>query len=204
VSVQLPRRGRRSGSENTRALILASARKLFSEQGYDAASLRQIARDAGVDAAMVHHYFQTKDELFAACVELPADPRTVLAEVVVVPAAQRGEAILGALLRLWDSPAQTALLALVRGAVSSKAQAALLREVLSKRIVGVALADLPDDDATARLRGSLLASQLIGLMVSRYVLKLEPLTSATQEEIVALVAPTLQRYLTGPLEGPKS
>jgi AcrR family transcriptional regulator len=149
---------------------------------------------------MVHHYFQNKDELFAACVELPADPREVLADVVVVPVARRGEAILRTLLTLWDSPVQPALLALLRGAVSSRPRAALLREVLSKRIVGVALVDLPDDDAGRRLRGSLLASQLIGLMVSRYVLKLEPLASATQQEIVALVGPTLQRYLTGPLD----
>ena len=149
---------------------------------------------------MVHHYFQNKDELFAACVELPADPREVLADVVVVPAGRRGEAILRTLLTLWDSPVQPALLALLRGAVSSRAQAALLREVLSKRIVGVALVDLPDDDDGRRLRGSLLASQLIGLMVSRYVLKLEPLASATHQEIVRLVGPTLQRYLTGPLD----
>ncbi|HEY8293865.1 MAG TPA: TetR family transcriptional regulator [Micrococcaceae bacterium] len=200
MSLHLPRRGRRSGTEGTRELILASARKLFSERGYDAASLRQIARDAGVDAAMVHHYFQNKDGLFAACVELPADPRAVLADVVVVPVAERGAAILRALLTLWDSPVQPALLALLRGAVSSRAQAALLREVLSKRIVGVALVDLPDDDGGRRLRGSLLASQLIGLMLSRYVLRLEPLASASHEDIVALVGPTLQRYLTGPLD----
>ncbi len=199
MSLHLPRRGRRSGTEGTRELILASARKVFSEQGYDAASLRQIARDAGVDAAMVHHYFQNKDGLFAACVELPADPRAVLADVVVVPVAERGAAILRALLTLWDSPVQPALLALLRGAVSSRTQAALLREVMSKRIVGAALVDLPDDDGR-RLRGSLLASQLIGLMLSRYVLRLEPLASASHEEIVALVGPTLQRYLTGPLD----
>ncbi|MDQ6751988.1 MAG: TetR family transcriptional regulator [Actinomycetota bacterium] len=195
----MPRRGRRSGTEGTRELILASARKVFSEQGYDAASLRQIARDAGVDAAMVHHYFQNKDGLFAACVELPADPRAVLADVVVVPVAERGAAILRALLTLWDSPVQPALLALLRGAVSSRTQAALLREVMSKRIVGAALVDLPDDDGR-RLRGSLLASQLIGLVLSRYILQLEPLASASHEEIVALVGPTLQRYLTGPLD----
>ncbi len=199
MSLHLPRRGRRSGTEGTRELILASARKVFSEQGYDAASLRQIARDAGVDAAMVHHYFQNKDGLFAACVELPADPRAVLADVVVVPVAERGAAILRALLTLWDSPVQPALLALLRGAVSSRTQAALLREVMSKRIVGAALVDLPDDDGR-RLRGSLLASQLIGLVLSRYILQLEPLASASHEEIVALVGPTLQRYLTGPLD----
>ena len=200
MSLHLPRRGRRAGAQSSRELILASARKLFSEQGYDAASLRQIARGAGVDAAMVHHYFRNKDELFAACVELPADPRAVLADVVAVPVDQRGGAILLTLLTLWDSPVQPALLALVRGAVSSRTQAALLREVLAKRIVGVALLDLPDDDGGKRLRGSLLASQLIGLMVSRYVLRLEPLASASHQEIAALVGPTLQRYLTGPLD----
>jgi len=199
VSVPLPRRGRRSGAQSTRTLILASARKLFSEQGYDAASLRQIARHAGVDAAMVHHFFQNKEELFAACVKLPADPREVLADVMVIPLAGRGAAIVRTLLTFWDSPVQPALLALLRGVVSSRAQAALLREVLSKRIIGAALADLPDD-GTAGLRASLVASQLIGLMVSRYVLKLEPLASAPHEEVVRVLGPTLQRYLTGPLD----
>lgn len=199
MSAELPRRGRRSGPETSRELILLSARKLFSELGYDATSLRRIARGAGVDAAMVHHYFRDKDELFAACAELPADPRRVLAGVVSIDPAERGEAILHTLLQLWDSPAQPALLALVRSAISSTTQAALLREVLTRRIVTLALADLPGDAASSRLRGALLTSQIIGLMVSRYILKLEPLASAGHDEVAALVAPTLQRYLTGPL-----
>ncbi|WP_269045405.1 TetR/AcrR family transcriptional regulator [Paenarthrobacter sp. Z7-10] len=195
----LPRRGRRNGPDNSRELILSSARELFSELGYDATSLRRIAREAGVDAAMVHHYFRDKDELFAACIELPADPRRVLASVVSTAPAERGEAILRTLLQLWDSPVQPALLALVRSAISSKSQAALLREVLTRRIVILAVSDLPGDAGTTRLRGALLVSQLIGLMVSRYILKLEPLASAGHDEVVALVAPTLQHYLTGPL-----
>ncbi|MCZ2402482.1 TetR family transcriptional regulator [Paenarthrobacter sp. Z7-10] len=195
----MPRRGRRNGPDNSRELILSSARELFSELGYDATSLRRIAREAGVDAAMVHHYFRDKDELFAACIELPADPRRVLASVVSTAPAERGEAILRTLLQLWDSPVQPALLALVRSAISSKSQAALLREVLTRRIVILAVSDLPGDAGTTRLRGALLVSQLIGLMVSRYILKLEPLASAGHDEVVALVAPTLQHYLTGPL-----
>ncbi|WP_434618681.1 TetR family transcriptional regulator [Arthrobacter sp. A5] len=199
MSAGLPRRGRRSGTENTRAVILSSARKLFAELGYDATSLRGIARDAGVDSAMVHHYFQDKDGLFAACIELPADPRTVLAGVAHTAPEVRGEALLHAVLGLWDSPAQPALIALMRGAVSSSSRAALLREVLIKRIVALLLADLPGDAAAHRLRGSLVASQLIGLMISRYFLKLEPLATADHDEVVALLGPTVQRYLTAPL-----
>ncbi len=199
MTAGLPRRGRRSGTGNSRAVILGSARKLFAEHGYDATSLRRIARDAGVDAAMVHHYFQDKDELFAACVELPADPRRILDGVATAAPADRGEQVLRAVLRLWDSPAQPALIALIRGALSSKAQSTLMREVLNKRIISLVLTDLPGDAAARSLRGSLLASQLIGLMISRYILKVEPLASAAPDDVVALVAPTLQHYLTGPL-----
>ncbi|HEY8294862.1 MAG TPA: TetR family transcriptional regulator, partial [Micrococcaceae bacterium] len=149
----LPKRGRRSGAESSRDTILTAARRLFAEQGYDATSLRQVAREAGVDAAMIHHFFAGKDALFSDCVQLPADPAVVLADVVTVPPAQRGEAMVRRLLDLWDSPARTALLALVRGALTSRTQAALLREVLNRRIVGVAVADLEGTASERSLRG---------------------------------------------------
>ncbi|WP_035748908.1 TetR/AcrR family transcriptional regulator [Arthrobacter sp. 35W] len=195
-----PRRGRRSGQQSSREAIVAAARMLFARQGFDATSLREVAREAGVDAAMVHHYFTGKDDLFAACIELPADPATVLAAVAARGPGERGEATVAALLSLWDSPVQPALLAMLRSAVGSPAQAALLREVLLKRVVGLVVRGLPDDDAGLRLRGSLVASQLMGLLMARYILKVEPLASADHATITTLIAPTLQRYLTGPLD----
>ncbi len=199
MTADVPRLGRRRGTGNSRAAILASARKLFAEHGFDTTSLRGIARDAGVDSALVHHYFRDKDELFAACIELPADLHTILAGVSHTAPEIRGETLLRAVLGLWDSSAQPALIALLRGAMSSSSKADLLREVLTKRIVAVLLTDLPGTAATRQLRGALVASALIGLMITRYVLKLEPLASTSGEEVIALVAPTLQHYLTGDL-----
>lgn len=196
-----PQRGRRQGRTTSRELILGSARKLFAEHGYAATSLREIARDAGVDPAMVHHYFAGKEELFNACVELPADPAQVLGGVSETPAGVRGEALLRAILTLWDSAAQPALLALLRNAAGSKAQGALIRQVLFKRVMVRALAGLPGSQAELERRGALVASQMIGLMVSRYLLRVEPLASAGHDELVALIGPTLQNYLTGPLPG---
>lgn len=190
-------RGRRTGKEDTRSAIIQAARNLFADHGFEGTSLRQIARSANVDPALIHHYFDGKEGLFAACIELPADPAKVLAGVVAVPPDQRGEALLRALLRLWDSPAQPALLTLLRGAVGSKRQAALMREVFGRRILVLVTAGMNDDDT--RLRGSLAASQIMGLMLARYVLKLEPLASQSHDELVLHVAPTIQRYLTGPL-----
>ena len=196
-----PQRGRRQGRTTSRELILGSARKLFAEHGYAATSLREIARDAGVDPAMVHHWFGGKEELFNACVELPADPAQVLGHVGELPAELRGEALLRALLTLWDSPAQPALLALLRNVTGSKAQAALIRQVLFKRMLALAMAGLPGSAAELERRGVLVASQMIGLMVARYLLRAEPLASAGHDELAVLIAPVLQHYLTGPLPG---
>ncbi|WP_345890606.1 TetR family transcriptional regulator [Arthrobacter sp. 147(2020)] len=174
---------------------MSAARNLFALHGYDGVSLRHIARAASVDAALVHHYFDGKDDLFAACIDLPADPAEVLANVVSAAPEDRAEVLILTLLNLWESPAQAALLALVRGAVGSHTQAALVREVLRRRILNLVAAGLDDAD----VRGALAASQLIGLMMARYVIKLDPLASATHEEVVRLVEPTIKRYLTGVL-----
>ncbi|WP_104091404.1 TetR family transcriptional regulator [Arthrobacter sp. GMC3] len=194
-----PVRGRRQGRSTSRELILASARKLFAERGFTATSLREIARDAGVDPALVHHYFSGKDELFNACVELPADPGEVLADASKTPAAERGEALLRALLTLWDSSAQPALVALLRSATGSTPQSSLVRTVLFKRVLSQVLAGLPGNDDELALRGSLAASTVMGLMMARYLLRIQPLTSATHDELVAWFAPTLQNHLIGPL-----
>ncbi|GAB3521963.1 TetR/AcrR family transcriptional regulator [Arthrobacter monumenti] len=193
------RRGRRGGGGDTRGQILAAAQKLFAEQGYEGTSLRSIAREAEVDPALVHHYFDGKEALLAASVELPANPNEVLAGVAALPAAERGAALLRTLLALWDSPLQPALLTLVRSIIGSPPQSALMREVLRRRILNVIMAGLEYDKDETQLRGELLVSQVFGLMVSRYVLKLEPLASLSSEEVVRLVSPTVQHYLTGDL-----
>lgn len=192
-------RGRRQGASTSRNLILTSARGLFAEHGFAATSLREIARVAGVDPALVHHYFASKEELFDACVELPLDPAQVLAVVGATPPPERGEQIVRTLLELWDSPAQPALLALLRSAAGSHGHNALIREVFLTRILARATTGLPGDAQEVALRGSLMASQMFGVMFARYILRIEPLASASHDEVTALVAPTVQRYLTGPL-----
>lgn len=192
-------RGRRQGASTSRNLIVASARGLFAEHGYAATSLREIARVAGVDPALVHHYFASKEELFNACVELPLDPAQVLAIVGATPPQERGEQIIRTLLELWDSPAQPALLTLLRNATGSHGHNALIREVFLTRILAKTTTGLPGDAQEVALRGSLMASQVFGVMFARYILRLEPLASASHDEVTALVAPTVQRYLTGPL-----
>jgi AcrR family transcriptional regulator len=191
------RRGRRPGSPDTRAGILAEARALFSAQGYAGASVRAIAAAAGVDAALVHHYFGTKDALFLAALEMPVDPRQLLAAVVEGGPEGAAERFLAIFLAAWDDPElRPSLLAVARG-VMDPAGSKLLTEGFLPVIIqpiGVALGlDRPEH------RMTLVASQVAGIILLRYVLGVEPLASMPPEQVVATYAPTLQRYLTGPL-----
>jgi AcrR family transcriptional regulator len=196
------RRGRREGTTESREHILATARRLFAEHGFDGTSLRQIAREASVDPAMVHHFFKGKDELFALSVALPADPAQVLEGVDQYDPQHRAEAIVRAVLRLWESPAQHSLVAFLRGTIGSKAKTLLLREVVTRTIISRIMAGVPGAPAEVALRGNLVATQMVGIMLVRYVVKLEPLASAAPEDVVRLVAPNVQHYLTGPLDMP--
>ncbi|MDQ0801799.1 TetR family transcriptional regulator [Arthrobacter sp. SLBN-112] len=193
------RRGRRGGATASRDHILEAARRLFAEHGFDGTSLRQVARTAGVDPAMIHHFFNGKDELFALSVELPADPEQVLAGMAESNPDQRAELIVRTVLRLWESPAQAGLLAFLRGTIGSTAKTSLLREAVARRVISRITASVPGPPEEVALRGNLVATQIVGLMMVRYVVRLEPLASAPPEDVVRLVAPTVQRYLTGPI-----
>lgn len=193
-------RGRRSGAAASREHILAAARRLFAEHGFEGTSLRQVARAAGVDPAMVHHYFKGKDELFALSVELPADPEAVLSGVVDSDPERRGELVVRAVLRLWESPAQPGLVAFIRGTLGSRSKTSLLREMVTRAIISRIMAGLPGSPEDLALRGDLVATQMVGLMMVRYVVRLEPLASTPAEDVVRLVAPNVQRYLTGALD----
>lgn len=196
----LVRRGRRTGGTASRSQILRAARKLFAEHGFEGTSLRQVAREAGVDPAMIHHFFQGKDELFAQCVELPADPAQVLAGVDSHDPANRAEAIVRAALRLWESPAQHSLVAFIRGTLGSRAKTAMLREMVTRTILSKIMEGVPGTAEDIRMRSNLVASQMVGLFLVRYVIRLEPLASATEDDVIKLVAPNVQHYLTGDLE----
>jgi AcrR family transcriptional regulator len=180
--------------------VLAAARAAFAERGYDGASIRAIAAAADVDPALVHHYFGTKDKLFLAAVEAPADPEELLPEVLAGGRAELGVNVVRVLLRVWDGPTRPAGLALVRSAVGNEWGARMLREFLVsqvlRRVIGTL--DVPPEEGAAR--GALVASQLIGVVMARYVLRVEPLASAPAEQVVAAVGPAVQRYLTGDVD----
>jgi AcrR family transcriptional regulator len=199
-----PRRpGRRPGNPDTRDAVLAAARAAFAERGFDGATIRGIASAAAVDPALVHHYFGNKDKLFLAAIEAPANPAELLPEVLAGGRDNLGENIVRLLLRVWDGPMRPAALALVRSAVSNEWTAKLLREFLVSQILRRVVGTLGLPTAEREARGSLAASQLIGLVMARYVLKVEPLASATPESLVAAIGPTVQRYLTGPVVLPE-
>ncbi|MER6593957.1 TetR family transcriptional regulator [Micromonospora purpureochromogenes] len=195
-----PRRtGRRPGNPDTRQAILAAARTIFAERGFDAASIRVIAAAAGVDPALVHHYFGSKEELFRATVEIPLNPAELLPVVLAGGADGVGERLVRTFLGVWDSPAGKAAVALLRSAVNNDWTARLLREFLVTQVLRRVLDHLDIPPAELSLRGSLVATQMIGLAMMRYVIRLEPVASADPETLVAALGPTVQRYLTGDL-----
>jgi AcrR family transcriptional regulator len=191
------RRGRRPGGNDTRAQLLDAARVEFVERGYEGATVRVIAERAGVDPAMVNHWFGGKEALFTASLELPVDPAVILAEVLPGDPERLGERIVIRFLTVWDQTGGGPLAALVQSIASHEEAARMLREFIGNVLVGRIVAAVAPDRAD--LRASLCGSQLIGMGLARYVLKLEPLASADHATLVAAVAPNLQRYLTGPL-----
>ena len=191
-------RGRRPGAPDTRAEILASARVLFASRGLASTTIRAIAARAGVDPALVHHYYGSKDDLFVAALELPVDPRVVLLPVVEGGLDGAGERLLRVFVSVWEQEdVRLSLLGLVRGVFEPTG-----RQVLRDGLLGVVLGPLAPalgivDRPQRRL--ALVASQLIGVVMLRYVLEVEPLASMEHDVLVATYAPTLQRFLSGPL-----
>jgi len=191
-------RGRRPGGPDTRGEILAAARESFAHRGFAGTTIRAVAASAGVDAALVHHYFGSKDDLFIAALEIPVDPRAIMPSVFADGVGGAGERLLRVFLGVWENPeARLPLIALVRTSLGEAGPVNLLREGMLRIVFGPLAAHLPGDDAERRV--SLVASQLIGLVVGRYVLQLSPLAAMTPDEVIACVAPTIQRYLDGPL-----
>jgi AcrR family transcriptional regulator len=197
----MARTGRRPGVSGTREAILDAARRAFAEHGYQHATVRGVADLAGVDPALVHHYFKTKQGLFVAAVQLPVNPVEQLMAVLADDPGQAGERMVEVFLSIWDHAAdRSPLLALVRSAVGDEHAAALLREFITEEVLGQISHRLGSPDA--RLRATLVGSQIIGLAMARYIVKVEPLASAPSAQVVAAIGPTLQRYLTGDVTAP--
>lgn len=191
------RRGRRPGGADTRAQLLEAARVEFADRGYEGATVRLIADRAGVDPAMVNHWFGGKEALFTASLDLPVDPAAILADVVPGDPEHLGERIVSRFLQVWDTTGGAPLAAIMQSVASHDVAARLLREFVTHVLVGRVVSHVAPDRHS--LRAGLCGSQLFGLAIVRYVLKLEPLASADHATVIDAVAPNLQRYLTGPL-----
>jgi AcrR family transcriptional regulator len=192
----MARTGRRPGLSGTREAILDAARRAFAEHGYQRATVRGVAELAGVDPALVHHYFGTKQGLFVAAVQLPVNPVEQLSALLADDPELVGQRMIGVFLSVWDLAANNSpLLALVRSAVSDEQAAAMLREFITEEVLGRIAEGLGSPDA--KLRATLVGSQLVGLMMARYIIRVEPLASAPPAVVAAAIGPTLQRYLTG-------
>ena len=193
------RSGRRPGNQDTRQSILDAAQAVFAERGFDNASIRAIATAAKVDPALVHHYFGTKDKLFLAVMNAPINPAELVPQALQGPRDQAGERLVRLVLSIWDSPAGTAALAVFRSALSNEWTARLLREFVVTQILRRAVGELILDPEEAPLRSNLVATQIAGVLMGRYVLKIEPLSTLDPEVIVAAVAPNVQRFLFDPM-----
>ncbi len=191
------RRGRRPGGQQTRDALLAAARAEFAEVGFDQARVRSIAAAAGVDPAMVNHWFGGKDGLFLAAMDIPFDPAVVLARVLDGGLEETGERIVRTFLTVWDATGGGPFVALLRSVANHETAARMIREFVSEVLIGRIAAAVSTDQH--RLRAALCGSQVVGLGMARYVIRLEPIASAEVDTLVAAIGPTLQRYLTGPL-----
>lgn len=192
-------RGRRPAGRDTRAEINAAARRLFLAEGYDGVSMRAVARAADVDPALVHHYFHGKSQLFMASVlDVSTDVDTRMDLLPGLPPDQLGAALVRVFLMLWDREEISHVFPTVlRLAGSGEDSGKAYREFLE----GVVMPMIPqrdeDPECSAR-RAELVVSQLMGMAVSRYVLQMPVMVRASQEELVAWLGPTLQRYLDEP------
>ncbi|MFN8122551.1 MAG: TetR family transcriptional regulator [Thermoleophilia bacterium] len=192
------RRGPRPAGADARGAIVAAARTEFAARGYDGVTLRGIARAAGVDARLVHHYFSGKEELFVAAMELPVQPQDLVPAVFTGDPDGLGERLVRFFFSTWDAPdRRPVIVGLLRAALSGEDAAGMLRQFLARALFGRIAEALDADDP--ELRANLAAAQLGGVALLRYVLEVEPLASAEVEELVPMLAPVIQHHLTAPL-----
>lgn len=194
------RPGRPPGQSDTRDRILSSARELFARNGIDKTSIRSIASSAGVDAALVHHYFGTKQQLFAAAIHIPIDPMQVIGPMRETPVDELGLKLPSLLLPLWDSELGSGFIATLRSLLAGN-DISLVRSFLQE-VISVEVGRRVDNPpGSGRIRVQFVASQLVGVVMARYILELEPFKSLPVQQVAETIAPNLQHYLTGDLPG---
>jgi AcrR family transcriptional regulator len=184
--------GRRPGPTETREAILAAARVLFAEKGYDGASLRAIARTAEVDPALVHHFFGNKEGVFVAAMQFPIDPAQLVPRILTAPQDRLGETMVRTFMEVWDAEERRApILAMLRSAMTNEQIATMMREFVSSAL----FARAAEIHKIPMLRINAAVGQMLGVALLRYVLQVEPIASATEDELVELLAPALQHHL---------
>ena len=189
--------GRRPGDpEVTKQAILDAARQRFAAVGFERATIRSIATRAGVDPALVHHHFGTKQSLFATAHQFPVDPRALIDSVAALPVEARGEALARAYVEILMAGRASPAVSLIRAAATNEGAARMLREFVGD--VFLANAERLTDESRPRLRVALIGSHMIGLAFGRSILGVRDLAAADSEDLITALAPTLQRYLTDP------
>ena len=194
----MARTGRRPGSSGSREKILAAARRQFARDGYDGATIRGIAADAAVDPALVRHYFGSKEHLFIAALDFPADPAAVVPGMLADGREGLGLRLATFFLETWDHPSGQPFLALMRSVAGNDDAAEMLRQFISREVIGRIAVALELDQP--HLRAALAGSHLVGLAMMRYVIRLEPVASVDRATLARAVAPSIQRYFTDPLD----
>ncbi len=190
------KRGRPSGVSDTRDRILASARELFAHNAAGKISVRAVAADAGVDPALVHHYFGTKEKLFAEAVNVPIDPSAVLAVLHATPVDELGRAVASVVLGIWESELGPRLKATLRSAIAGD-ELPMFGNFLRDVVLAEVATRIDDPPGSGIIRVEFAASQILGAIMARHVMALQPLASVPLERVVDVLAPTLQRYFTG-------
>ncbi|MEX2549954.1 MAG: TetR family transcriptional regulator [Nitriliruptoraceae bacterium] len=191
------RTGRRPGNPDTRGAVLAAARHRFAQDGYEGATIRAIAAEAGVDPALVHHYFGTKQALFRAAAAFPADPGQLASVLAEGTRTERVTAFVRFFFHVWEDDAgRQQLLSVLRSAMTHEDAAALLRTFVARELLGPIAEVLEVEDPHNRL--PLAAAQMVGVAMLRYIVRVEPLASAPTEELVTRLVPVLELHLFGP------
>jgi AcrR family transcriptional regulator len=201
------RSGRRAGDSGTSEAILEAARGQFAEHGYRGATIRAIAARAQVDPALVHHFYGTKEALFAAAMRLPVVPSEVIAAAFEAGLAERGlgELVVHTALTLWESDGlRETFLGLLKSAVTSEEAARMLREYVAESILGTLAraTGVPGAREEVEYRVAMVATQMVGLAMTRLVLGLPAVAQASVDELAATIGPSVERYLTGDIELP--
>jgi AcrR family transcriptional regulator len=192
----MARTGRPPGKTDTRNVILAIARQLFADGGYEKTSVRDVAAAAGVDPAMIRHYFGSKDELFRATMGWPFEPAAIAARVTGGDREEIGERLTRVFFEAWEHPESRApLLAILRGAATHDESANLVRQFIQGQVYSQIAAGLDEPDAELRI--DLAMSQLLGIAYLRHILKVDPVASTPVDELVERVGPVISRHLTG-------